>query len=319
MSLTCLLRRTYAPPRLLAEHPPRITNPHKQRAFDRLCRPDDEHRGTIEVTRWAGLPLPVRATLASTRIEPAPTVFDYAGATDGVWHVNFADPHLFFGYGLSLLAQDELQALEHPLLGPLREALLASGDAALTEDEGEPTPFLVSGVERRGAFDARGLYGPRFAAATTAEIDAALTRLSPAPVSHLIAIAAPVSRGRHAYTVADLALVLRTALTGFTAAVLESRRLWPTAPVEIRTGFWGCGAFGGNRQVMTALQLLAARLAGVDRLRFHTVTADGLADFHAGAALLAELLATAPAAEPLPALLARMEALDLRWGVGNGT
>jgi hypothetical protein len=319
MSLTCLLRRTYAPPRLLAEHPPHIANAHKQRAFDRLCRPDDVHRGTIEVTRWAGLPLPVRATLASTRIEAAPTVFDYAGPTDGVWHVNFADPHLFFAYGLSLLAQDELQALEHPLLGPIREALLASGDSALTEDDGEPTPFLVSGVERRGIFDSRGLYGPRFAAATTAEIDAALTPLSPAPVSHLIAIAAPVSRGRHAYTVDDLTLVLRTALTGFTAAVLESRRLWPSAPVEIRTGFWGCGAFGGNRHVMTALQLLAARLAGADRLRFHTVTADGLPDFHAGAALLSELLASAPADEPLPALLARMAARDLRWGVGNGT
>ena len=61
----------------------------------------------------------------------------------------------------------------------------------------------------------------------------ALTRLTPPPVSHLIAIAAPVSRGRHAYTLADLTLVLRTALTGFAAAVLESRRLWPSSPVVI--------------------------------------------------------------------------------------
>jgi hypothetical protein len=319
MPLTCLLRRTYPAAALLAEHPPQLSNPHKQRVFDRLCPADAVHAGDLDVTRWAPLPLPSLASLSPTRIEPVPTVFDYAGPTDGVWHVNFADPHLFFGYGISLLAQDELQALEHPLLGPLREALLASGDAALTEEDGEPTPFLVANVERRGSFDSTGLYGPRFAAATTREIDAAITPLSPPPRSHLIAIAAPVSRGRHAYTVDDLALVLRTALTGFAAAVLESRRLWPAAPVELRTGFWGCGAFGGNRVVMTALQLLAARLAGADALRFHTVTPAGLPDFHAGAALLADFLAAAPPHETVTALLTRIAALDLRWGVGNGT
>ena len=32
----------------------------------------------------------------------------------------------------------------------------------------------------------------------------------------------------------------------------------------IHTGFWGCGAFGGNRILMTILQSLAADLAGVD-------------------------------------------------------
>jgi hypothetical protein len=40
-----------------------------------------------------------------------------------VWHVNFADPQLFVAYGSQLLAQDELQAAEHPLLGSIREAL----------------------------------------------------------------------------------------------------------------------------------------------------------------------------------------------------
>ncbi len=32
----------------------------------------------------------------------------------------------------------------------------------------------------------------------------------------------------------------------------------------IHTGFWGCGAFGGNRTLMVILQALAADLAGVE-------------------------------------------------------
>jgi hypothetical protein len=44
--------------------------------------------------------------------------------------------------------------------------------------------------------------------------------------------------------------VLATAFTGFSAARLESARLNPSPVVAIHTGFWGCGAFGGNRVLM---------------------------------------------------------------------
>ncbi len=33
------------------------------------------------------------------------------------WHVNFADRHLFVAYGSPLMAQDEIQCMEHPVLG----------------------------------------------------------------------------------------------------------------------------------------------------------------------------------------------------------
>ncbi|MFZ4858173.1 MAG: hypothetical protein ACOYL3_17430 [Desulfuromonadaceae bacterium] len=36
-----------------------------------------------------------------------------------------------------------------------------------------------------------------------------------------------------------------------------------------------CGAYGGNRILMTALQIIAANLAGIDRLIFHTVKSEG--------------------------------------------
>ena len=45
----------------------------------------------------------------------------------------------------------------------------------------------------------------------------------------------------------------------------------------IHTGFWGCGAFGGNRQLMTILQSFAADLAKVD-LKFWAVNDSGAKD-----------------------------------------
>jgi hypothetical protein len=58
---------------------------------------------------------------------------------------------------------------------------------------------------------------------------------------------------------------LTAAYTGFSAARAESRALVGDAPQTIvHTGFWGCGAFGGNRRLMTVLQCLAGELAGVE-------------------------------------------------------
>ena len=173
---------------------------------------------------------------------------------------------------LGLLAQDELQCVEHPALGSIREALEHENLAAWTEEDLGPTPVLVANVERRCTLETAaslarpfGLYGNQFARARRRDDP---RRVSCATIrrarSNLIAIAAPVGSGR--YTRAQIERVIVTAFTGFAAAVHESRR---AASVEICTGFWGCGAFGGNRELMTALQLFAARLAGVARVTFY--------------------------------------------------
>lgn len=65
------------------------------------------------------------------------------------------------------------------------------------------------------------------------------------------------------------------------AARAESVRIADTdAPssrrVLVHTGFWGCGAFGGNRTLMPILQALAADLAGVD-IAFHAFDGAGVA------------------------------------------
>jgi hypothetical protein len=314
---TCLLRRDYDPAALLAAHPPVLKHPHKRMLFELTCPPGAVHAGRIVLTRWSTLALPERVELAPTQVIAMPGVYDYSGDPTGVWHVNFADPQLFVAYGSALLAQDELQAAEHPALGALREALLAEGHPARAEVNGEATPVLVMGVERRCALPL-GLYGNRFAEASTAAVRAAARVLHPPTRTHLIAIAAP-SGGSGPYFRRQLEQILRTAYTGFAAAVAESRRQWPGVPVEIRTGFWGCGAFGGNRHAMTLLQVLAARLAHVDRLRFYTFDEAGQSAFHSGCADLDRVLADGTAGEPLAEWMERVGDLDYEWGVSDGT
>jgi hypothetical protein len=318
--LECLLRRPYESASLLRDHPPKLKHAHKRLALELASAAP--HRGTIELTRWRAATLPARCELAPTDVVPVASVYEYSGE-DGVWHVNFADPQLFVAYGSALLAQDELQVLEHPALGSLREALLAEKLPALTEEGGAPTPVLVAGVERRIAIatdrdlDAGrpyGLYGNQFARAEEAVVRRAIRVIDPPTLSNLIAIAAP-GGGRGPYFRAQLEGILVTAFTGFAAARHESRRRWPDVAVEIRTGFWGCGAFGGNRHAMTLLQLLAARLAGIDRVRFYTFDERGRADFETGARDLARVVGD----EPLADVLERIADLDYQWGESDGT
>ena len=321
----CLLRRAYDPGALLAAHPPILKHAHKRLVFGLACPPGTTHRGPLELTRWAAAALPDTVELTSTEVVARPGYYDYQGPSDGVWHVNFADPQLFVAYGSRLLAQDELQAAEHPLLGSLREALIAEHQPALTEENHAPTPVLIRGAERRCAIDTAidldagrvyGLYGNRFAEASAEVVRTAVRVLDPPTRSHLIAIAAPVGSGP--YWPAQIAKIVVTAYSGFAAAVLESHRAWPGAPVEVRTGFWGCGAFGGNRHAMTLLQLLAARLASVDRLVFHAADDAGVTAFRTGAAQVAQVVSAGAPGEPLADLLERVADLDYQWGASDG-
>jgi hypothetical protein len=301
-----VLRRDFEAGELVRQHPPRLRHPHKQLVFE-LCR-GAETRGPIHVTRWrAG---DVAATAREVEVVGVRGHYVYDVESAGVWHVNFADPHLFVAYGGALLAQDELQAAEHPVLGSIREAL---GREALTEEAGVATPVLVAGVERRCAIETAptaerpaGLYGNRFAAAPAEVVRDAVRVIRPPTRTNLVAIAAPAG-GSGEYARDELEQILVTAYTGFAAAVAESARLWPGTPVEVRTGFWGCGAFGGNRHVMTILQLAAARLAGVARVRFYAFDEPGMRIFDEARAVIV-------GDDPIAAVLER----GYRWGVSDG-
>lgn len=289
-----LFRERFDARRLTTEYPLDLPHPHKRLVYE-LCGPPG---GELEVARFAEEALPAVLPEHVVDVQPVAGYFDY-GSEPGVWHVNFADPDLFFAYGSALLAQDELQCAEHPSLGSVREAM---GAHALTEEDGRPTPVTVAGVERR--CEIRGLYGNAFAAASTETVRAAVRVISPPTISNILAIAAP-NGGRGEYTRATIETALVTAYTGFLAA----------SGGTLCTGFWGCGAFGGNRTLMTLVQLLAARLAQVPRLRFYVADDAGHAPYQAGVAALADVTSDSS----VPAIIDRITARGFRWGVSNGT
>jgi hypothetical protein len=264
---------------LMQEHPLVLGSENKFVVYQIACPEGAEHQGALEYSRWAAAALPrgvgIDLQQALDRASDQPGFYDYVRSEifqEAVeWHVNFADPILFGAYGSEFFAQDELQVAEHPALAALHEALTASGLPFMTVEDGSPTPVLVTGVERRcrvaterNAEEGRpmGLYGREFSSATREAVQRATTRFDPATMTNLIAMAAPYG-GTGKYT--------STAYSAFRAAVLESSRFTSSSnPVIVHTGFWGCGAFGGDRILMTILQMVAAQMVRVDRIVFHT-------------------------------------------------
>jgi hypothetical protein len=326
-----LQRHTYGAASLVRQHPSALRHDNKQLLYGLACPPGTIHGGELVYSRWPEAPLPDPLGLERARFHDLVAVrdgyYDYREVLDpgaGVeWHVNFADPNLFYAYGSALFAQDEIQVAEHPILGSLREALVAEARPTTTIANGRPTPVLVRGAERRlsiqtapGAGSGRPswLYGMAFGRATPDVIREATTRIAPPTISNIIAIAAPFG-GRGRYRKDEIGLALGTAYTGFRAAVLESRPVHGDAvQVAIHSGFWGCGAFGGNRVMMTLVQLLAAQMAGVARVVLHVGEPSGRCHVDRALPLATDLAAATNANE----LIAGLEALGLEWGLSDG-
>jgi hypothetical protein len=162
-----------------------------------------------------------------------------------------------------------------------------------------------------------GLYGNAFAQAAEETVRRATVRIDPPTITNLIAMAAlPGGWGR--YTDREIEFTLNTAFTGFRVAVLESRRQHgKDAAAIVHTGFWGCGAFGGNRVLMAMLQAIAARMAGIERLVFHTFNAAGTQALASAQDLIRNQCAAGYSAST-QVLIERIAALGLQWGVSDG-
>jgi hypothetical protein len=277
MGLKPIDRVSFDAGELIREHPPELYDGNKQLVFEIARWAGFPFEGQVDYARWLAQELPEEVTLQSA-FSVRPGYFAYAAPgdpADVAWHVNFSDPHLFVAYGGQLLAQDELQVAEHPILGSVREALDARDMPPVTVDEwcDSPTPVTIAGAQRRCVLDTlpnpaagcpSGLYGNAFAEATEEQVEAATLPLAPPTMSNILAMAALQFR-RGDYTREEISHTLCTAFTGFAAARTESERLVPdVSRTVIHTGFWGCGAFGGNRRLMTILQAFAADLADVD-------------------------------------------------------
>lgn len=329
---------------LASDYPPVWRHPHKQAIHDRIRREGSPLAGTLRYTRWHMSPLPHELQLHSCNVQAEPGFFTYAESNPGVWHMNFADPRLFAAYGSPLMAQDEWQVLEHPVLASLREALIHAEHPALTRQDGISTPVLISNVPRQCSIDLAGgavcpnapstswwrrllnatrtptmpcpLYGNAFASAPREDVVRATSVLNPAVASNIIALAAPTGTG--AYTKKQITDILQTTFSGFSAALLESARHGiAAAQVSIHTGWWGCGAFGGNRILMALLQILAAKMAGVGRLVLHIGSKGDLCHFTDALSFL-DLVTAQGATSDIPAIISEIEALKFHWGQSDG-
>lgn len=313
--IECIGRDEFDAAWLMREHPPRFALDRKRMLFERIAAPIE---GELRISQWTGRLPELAPPAADTQIEVVRRFYDYPTDAPGLirWHVNFADSHLFGAYAGGLLAQDEQQVLEHPVLGALREALVARGTVdgrvtARTRDRasGRPTPVLVLGAARSLVLDTEGgLYGNAFRSADPEAIVAATTFLDPPTASSIVAMEAPQG-GLGTYDRATIVDILATAYIAFAACVAESS----PADATIHTGGWGTGAYGGDPTIMLLLQMCAARLAGVPRLVIHTRSAaDALAE---ALRVLDEL----PWDGRTDALVDAVAARGYRWGVSNGT
>ncbi len=306
---------------LWRDHPPRVSHAQKRKLLDLVGGLARTPSGTVTITRWAPTPEgpwlvggqapQVSVTGPFTYPEPEP------GTTD--WHVNFADTELFAFYGGSAFAQDEIQVAEHPLLASVRGLLLSNESAsmpALTRERERPTPVLVRNVERWGAIDVNpplaepyGIYGRRLSRASDEMLHQAVTRLEGNSRSNVIAMVAPQGNGD--YSADDIRDVLVTAATGFAAARAESPA---AARLCVHTGHWGTGAFGGDRVLMAAAQVLAARVVQVDVLRYYSLDSGGEQDFAEGASIANSVAEGVSIDE----VVAHLEARGFRWGSSDG-
>jgi hypothetical protein len=326
LAIEPLERASFDAGSLIRDFPPRWNDRNKRVVFDISRSSGFPFEGQVTYARWPAVELP-EVLQDRPRFSVCRGVFKYAVPADPAavaWHLNFADPHLFVAYGSSLLAQDELQVAEHPVLGSLREMLVSTGKEPCTVDRrGRRTPVTITGVQRRCSIDTRpdpaggcpdGLYGNAFARASVEQIATATRPLSPPTVSNILALAAPEG-GSGEYRRDEMDLIVRAAYSGFWAARQESERLVPMhSRTTIHTGFWGCGAFGGDRTLMTILQSVAADLAGVDTV-FWAVDNPGAALAENARQQYERIRNDTPAVSSLLDLLAEQ---GFRWGVSDG-
>ncbi len=328
-----ICRQRFDTQELVTNFPPQLHNANKNIVYNLACPPGCSQGGQLMFSRWRRMTLPRTISVGKDRVafEAREDVFGYeptpVESPVVEWYLNFADRELFCAYGGPLFAQDEMQVAEHPALGSLREALLQRGIKPWTVEDGESTPILVMGVERRCEVatdcDAAlgrpfGLYGNEFARAGPEVIQRATRPIDPPTITNLIAMEAPAC-GVGEYGLEQINDILSTAFTGYSAARIESRRAdTQRAQVVVHTGFWGCGAYGGNRVLMALLQLMAACLAEVDRLVFHTHHKTGSDAFEQARGILERDLMPGGRQVDVSLLLRDVQAMGFSWGVSDG-
>lgn len=258
---------------------PRFHHPNKEILYELAYSLDPNASGEVTYSRWLQRDLPheLQSNSRLQEIIGERGYFDYEKCLENTlmdWHLNFANGDVFSAWATSLFAQDEMQVAEHPVLAAIRAASTREGFSMYCVHDDKPMPILFAGVERRLRIDTTpkkglpsGLYGNALRRATPEQVQTATTVISPPTKSNILAIEAPAC-GEGFYVASQIHDILVTAYSGYAAAKDFSCEKPGIENIRMNTGFWGCGAYGGNRVLMTILQIYAADMAGVKELRF---------------------------------------------------
>lgn len=218
-----------------------------------------------------------------TSCSSVPYFFDYRSSDEKTkrWYLNFADPILFVASRGGLFAQDEIQTLEHPLLCAVK-AYLATTDIkgleSYTKVGNIPTPYLFKNVPYLVEIDTQpivdgkkvSIYGNAFSYYEYNDpevLKRAIKVRKNCSFSNIIAMAAP-SPKYGCYDKDTILEMFASVVSAFEGAKCMSEN----KAVEIHTGRWGAGAFGGNEELALIVQILGARIAKIDNLVFHAIT-----------------------------------------------
>eukprot|EP01006_Ploeotia_vitrea_P037357 TRINITY_DN66123_c4_g1_i1.p1 TRINITY_DN66123_c4_g1~~TRINITY_DN66123_c4_g1_i1.p1 ORF type:complete len:365 (+),score=35.59 TRINITY_DN66123_c4_g1_i1:102-1097(+) len=315
-------------------HPVFFRSPNKQYVLN-MCKDAVEGYSKdheIVFSRWSSVntdfPQQFSGPLSNLEIEAQKGFFPYDSSGDDAcdWWPNFAHSHLFVAWNSDLLAQDELQVCEHPVLASIQMELqhnkqLTPHSFTADREVNKATPILIKNVPRVCAIDtSKGLYGNAFAHADPMDVKMSTKILNPPTISNLYCIEAPPG-GYGAYSKRDIVDIFKTAYTAFRACKEETILGAPedakdSVRTVIRLGYWGCGAYGGNTTLMVALQLLAAHLAGVNKVVFH-LAREGPKPFAAGKELCQTLLDKTPNGG-VEDMLTQIESMKFKWGTSTG-
>ena len=270
----CMASADFEIQSLIKTYPPLYRNEHKKRLYQKALELFNKQQGSVGVSRWrfdkAGADEGALCEKRPVKVEARDDYFCYDESDSGgerVFYLNYADPNLFGYYDTDMFAQDEIQTLEHPLLGAVSECIEAAGIEGmrgLTVEKKEPTPFVVLGVPRWMLSESE-----------TEVVDAGIKPLGQDRRNNILAVAAPEC-GHGEYTKEQIVFIMKTLLAGFGAAARISEQDGKKS-CAIHTGRWGCGAFGNSEELMLLAQIVAASMTGVVRLLFHAVSADALA------------------------------------------
>lgn len=320
---------------LVKDYPPTFFDKYKQRRWNETKLFHNEKLtnnslGDINVLRvcWGASKVIDIDLSFKTEITFVPYFFDYRQSTKDktTWYINFADPQLFVAYRGSLFAQDEIQTLEHPLLPSVLEYLDANhlpGLVARTVEGIRPTPYIFMNVPNLININTSpvlpdgstvSIYGNRFSFYENSNpeiLDQAITIRKDINKSNLIAMSAPTP-GYGSYDKETIIYMIETVLASF----ISAKRYSEGTMVEIHTGRWGAGAFGGSEELALTVQIIGAIVARVDNLVFHAVTESSLTKAKTTISSIIESLGNKPTS--LDSIVSYLFSQEYKWGVSDG-